>query len=90
MQNFVKFFLILLGKDMSKSYKKEPFHGISVCKSKVLKRAKVEMTRSSRKRLTEEDDILSGSYYKKIDHSWRWGVDEGKHYAPNWEKAYRK
>ncbi len=75
---------------MGKSYKKEPFSGIAVCKSKALKRAKVEMTRSSRKRLLEEDDILSGSYYKKIDYTWRWGVDEGKQYAPNWEKAYRK
>ena len=75
---------------MSRSYKKNPYHGFACCKAKTLKKAKKEMTRSSRRLLEKSEDFSNGGSYKKLNHSWQWRPDDGKVYNPEWKKAYRK
>ncbi len=74
---------------MSRSFKK-PFHGIACCKAKNLKAAKDEMSRTSRKWINANEEMPSGSHYKKMQHSWKWRPDDGKTYDPLWLKAFHK
>lgn len=74
---------------MSRSRKKVPIIGIATHKIDTHRFYKKAMTRRGRRWLNTIEDLVSGSLYKKLEHSWHWRPDDGKYYWNN-EKAYRK
>jgi hypothetical protein len=68
---------------MSHSFKKTPFMSIAKAGAKEHKRAKRKMTRQKRRRINQEDELPSGSHFKKWLYDWRWRPDDGRRYRLN-------
>ncbi len=74
---------------MSHSLKKTPIVPIACCNQKTHRKAKKRMTRDFRHN-HQNDEIPSGTYYRKFEYDWRWRPDDGRAYAPDYQKSLRK
>lgn len=63
---------------MTKSYRKHPFQGIAKTHRGEVKKAKKQISRSTRNWIDQIDELPKGNAYKKFCHSWRWHPEDGR------------
>ncbi len=78
-----------LFKIMSRSFKKNPIIRIVLnVKGESMRFAKKKANKKCRKMIKENEDIPSGSFYRRMDNRWDW-PDDGKQWYDE-PSSYRK